>query len=334
MATEKYRYPAAGKWTSNTDNHVVGAVVTSTKNAPFWGLGGGGNSRSVYEASAGRNLGVYRSYFGDDIPGATAQANSDTAKGTVPWVSVKPTATWASVGTGGADAWCQNLANSLGGVAGPVLLSVHHEPEGDSQGTIAQWVAMQDRIYTFTQNKPNIRFGPILTGYDWIFSTGTYNLDATWPGAFNSGDFLAFDDYNYYGAYPTEQNYIDKTGTINHNWRELPATYFTPLSAWCAKKGIKWAIGEFALTHEAADYDIIHHGGTVAWLHNAYDWAAQEGNCLALSYFDSILHSRGDWTMNNYTPGSVLAGAAGSAKTKKTEFVSILKQSPVWRAKW
>lgn len=307
-----------------------GGGVTS---APFWGCGGGGNSRSVYEAAAGRSLGVFRSYGSTDIAGSVTQAKADTAKGTVPWVSIKRAATeWGLVGNGGDDAWCQSIATQFATVPGPVMVTINHEPEGD--GNLADWIRMYNRVYTFTQTKPNIRLGPILTGYDWIIDPNpAWKLDSSWPGAFLSGDFLAFDDYNYYGAYASQQAWVDKTGPINHNWRELPATYFAPLAAWCKKKGIQWAIGEFALTHEAADFDLSQHS-TVAWMHNAYNWAAAEGNCLAMSYFDSVIQSRGDWTMNNYVPGQFIASAATKGKTKKSEFVSILKESPVWRAKW
>lgn len=332
MATEKYRYPAAGKWTSNKDNHIVGAVVNKTSD-PFWGCGGGGNSRSVYETAAGRSLGLYRHYGSTDITAAVNQAKADAAKGTVTWVSIKRAASeWGLVGNGGDEAWCQSIANQFATVPGPVMLTINHEPEGD--GVLADWIKMHDHVYAYTQNKPNIMFGPILTGYNWVIDPNpAYKLDSSWPGAFNSGDFIGFDDYNYYGAYASQQAYIDKTGTINHNWTELPAKYFAPLSTWAKKKGIKWAIGEFALTHEAADFDLSQHGN-VTWLHNVYDWAKAEGNCLALNYFDSIISSRGDWTINNYTPGQFIASAATKGHTKKSEFVSILQQSPPWRPLW
>jgi hypothetical protein len=109
------------------------------------------------ENPAGRPVGVHRTYW---VPGqevaALAQSRADVAAGRVPWVSYKLPVTWAQAKTGAADTWARSITAGLATLPGPVMLTWHHEPEGD-QSPLSDFVAMHDRLYQFSRPDPDRR---------------------------------------------------------------------------------------------------------------------------------------------------------------------------------
>src|SRR5699024_9103014 len=114
---------------------------------------------------------------------------------------------------------------------------------------------MHTRAYHYMRQHPNLRTGPIFTGWTTIRSGNPdFRLDDMWPGAFDAGDFIAVDCYNYYGTYNQHGDYNWSTG----EWSPTPgdtkrmeperyvdqSDYYEVMSAFAKAKGIKWAIGE------------------------------------------------------------------------------------------
>jgi hypothetical protein len=172
------------------------------------------------ENPAGRPVGVHRTYW---VPGqevaALAQSRADVAAGRVPWVSYKLPVTWAQAKTGAADTWARSITAGLATLPGPVMLTWHHEPEGD-QSPLSDFVAMHDRLYQFSRPFPNIRCGPILTGYNQIFGTDPAQKPAAmWPGEFTSGDFFGMDAYMYWGTVKGRGVLLDRPEVLDPDRR-------------------------------------------------------------------------------------------------------------------
>lgn len=276
---------------------------------------------SPIETPAGRPIGAHRTYWdGDEVSSAITQCASDITAGRVPWVSFKlpSSQTWTQAAAGSCDAWAQDLCAQLGALPGPVMLTFHHEPEGDEQ-PLSDFVLMHDRLYQFSKPYDNLRCGPIMSSYNNIYGPiqdpttyGDQALATLWPGAFNSGDFCGFDAYNVYGT------------SRNGQWWYYGPEYWTPITAFVQAKGVQWAIGEFAISQGAADYDRTNHGGDLTMLREAYNTASSLGGCLALCYFDSNLNSITEWRLESDT----------GSPSKLDVYVDLLQHSPSWRRNW
>lgn len=254
-----------------------------TTGLPFFGAAVGGNSDPApLETQAGRVLGVRRHYWNDgQTASSLAMCAADVAAGRVPWPSYKIGVSWAEAAAGARDSWFAELCQDLNALGGPVMLTVHHEPEGD--GPIGDWVAMQARLAPIAKPFPNVKFGPIVTGWTVLYGNEQYRLDAMWPdGPSPDFGFFGYDAYNYWG-----RNSGDK-------WVELDV-YHQALGGWAQSHGLPWAVGEFGMTDNAGDQD-------AEWIARAYDDAVTLGGCLALAYFDSNLNSPNnpDWDLEDH----------------------------------
>jgi len=339
--------------TASSKAAVRFSAETAASGAPFWGVAHGGNTMpTVIETPAGRPVGVHRTYYeGTQVTQGISMARADVAAHRVPWISFKLPDTWANAKRGSCDAWATDICSQLGALAGPVMLTWHHEPEQD-ESPITDFVAMHDRLYQFSKPYANIKCGPILTAWDWLYGSvqapatwGQYQLDTVWPGAFNSGDFLGIDAYC---------SYLTAKGG---KWLFLGDAYWRPIAAFAASKGVDWAVGEFGISAGAAAYNRSitggnasgTSGGDITWLREAYSTATSLGGCLALSYFDSGLNSTTNaasawttaalvghpaWPLESQTVGSTTYPADTGSPSKFDVFVDVLKQSPTWRAHW
>lgn len=328
---------------------------------PFLGASGGNNTvATAIESAAGRPVGVHRIY-GDGAATSGAQtvanvlatASADVAAGRVPWVSYKLPAgiTWATAKTGAADGFAQARCAEMGALPGPVMLTWHHEPEGD-QSPGSDFAAMHARLYQFSKPYGNIKCGPVLISYNELHQVPAgagWGLDTLWPGAFDAGDFIAFDAYCHYGT------------ASGGSWFFLGPTYLTPLAQFAARKGVPWAIGEFGISATAAAYNRAITGGSpdgtsggdVTWLKEAWQTALDlnqnTARCLAMSYFDSPFASTTNVTVtrNGVTIGAALAGqpawlldnqngnlADSGTPSKLSVFTGLLQQSPTWQRNW
>jgi hypothetical protein len=271
------------------------ATPTLNSAAPYVGASVQGNGDpSAMEASAGRTLGLHRTYWNySKISSSVSQATADAKAGRIPWLSYKLPVSWADAAAGKADAQTKDLAQQLATVPGEVWVAIHHEPEGD--GDLSDWVAVQKRLLPLLAAAPNVRTSIILTAWDTFDSKNSaYSLDALWPG--NMVDILGFDVYNRYG----DVNHPDSGWTEMSRWYDL-------IAPAAKKRGVDWAIAETGYTDAAAAKD-------ADWLTRAYEDMANRTDLpgLGLSYFNSTANSVGSWALTG---------------VKVTKFDAILNES-------
>lgn len=262
---------------------------------PYVGAAVGSNGDpAALEKAAGRPLGLRRTYWNyGNIAASITTAIADAKAGRVPWLSYKLSVSWADAAAGKADAATKALATQLATVPGPVWVAIHHEPEGD--GTLSDWVKLQQRLLPMLQAAKNVRTSIILTGWDTFMSgNAAYSLDALWPGVM--ADILGIDRYNNYG----DQDHPGK------GWTEMKATYDL-VAPFAKAHGVDWAIGETGYTDSAVVKD-------ADWLTRAFDDMANHPVLpgVGLAYFDSSANSVGTWPFN---------------AAKQAKFVAILKRS-------
>jgi hypothetical protein len=273
----------------------TGPTGTPGSHAPYVGAAIQGNgSPTALEASAGRVLGLHRTYWNyNNVASSIKQATADAQAGRIPWLSYKLSVSWADAASGKADAATRALAAKLASVPGPVWVAINHEPEGD--GNLSDWVAVQRRLLPLLAAAPNVRTSIILTAWD-TFESGnrSYSLDSLWPGKMVS--ILGFDAYNPYG----------ENKQPARRWVEM--NHFYDRIAPAAKSlGVDWAIAETGYTDAAAAKD-------PDWLTRAYDDMANRPDLpgLGLCYFNSSANSVGSWPLTG---------------VKDAKFDAILKRS-------
>lgn len=315
--TATTKEPIAGN-DQPTSTQSAGPAAPVASDAPFLGAAFNTLSAAPVETPAGRPIGVHRTYWSaNQVAASITQSASDVAAHRIPWVSYKLPDTWTNAKNGSCDAWAKDICAKLGALSGPVMLTWHHEPEGDDT-PITDFVAMHTRLYQFSRPYTNIKCGPILSAYDEFYGPsqapatyGSYALSNLFPSGFKAGDFIGFDQYNVYGT------------SRNGKWWYFGPEYLTKIAAYAKSQGVDWAIGEYGISHDAATYN-RSLTGDVDWLREAYTSATSLGGCLALCYFDSNLNSITDWRLETDT----------GSPSKLNVFVDILKHSPVWRANW
>jgi hypothetical protein len=274
---------APGPTVTSTPTGAPSATATGPAGAalPFVGAAVGGNgSPASMEASAGRVLGLHRTYWNyGNIPASIKSATADANAGRIPWLSYKLSVSWADAAAGKADAATQALAAQLATVPGPVWVAIHHEPEGD--GNLSDWVALQQRLLPILAQAPNVRTSVIFTAWD-TFDSGNpaYSLNALWPG--NMVDIMGVDAYNRYG---------DATHA-NKGWQEM-SHFYDEIAPAAKARGVNWAIAETGYTDAAAAKD-------PDWLTRAFDDMANQKTLpgLGLCYFNSSANSVGSWPLN------------------------------------
>jgi hypothetical protein len=254
---------------------------TGSNQMPYVGAAVSGNSSPAsMEASAGRVLGLHRTYWNyGNVAASIKSATADATAGRIPWLSYKLSVSWADAAAGKADAATQALAAQLATVPGPVWVAIHHEPEGD--GNLSDWVALQKRLLPILAQAPNVRTSVIFTAWD-TFDSGNpaYSLNALWPG--NMVDIMGVDAYNRYG---------DATHA-NKGWQEM-SHFYDEIAPAAKARGVNWAIAETGYTDAAAAKD-------PDWLTRAFDDMANQKTLpgLGLCYFNSSANSVGSWPLN------------------------------------
>ena len=274
---------------------VVGAAV------------GGNDDPVVFEGQVGGSLGVRRTYFqSGQVSNAVRVAQADKAAGRVSWISFKLPYTWKEMAAGKGDAWARDLAKRLGAVGGHVWVAFHHEPETDRNQSIGDWVAMQKHLSPVVRGAAsNVAFSVIYTGWNQFYGPTQYRMANVWPGD-GLVDVVGFDIYNLYGA---QSN--GKTGTNNV---DLAETYLPQITAFTSAHHVAWGLAETGYTDELAAID-------PHWFSRSYDQVASAGG-VAVSYFNSSLHSTGSWPIDTAAKISdyrrVVAKAPASAETSPT----------------
>jgi hypothetical protein len=208
--------------------------------------------------------------------------NEDLANARLPWVSVK-TPSWAEMAAGEHDAEIDEMLVALDAAAGPVWLTIHHEPEGgggvnspDDPAGPAGHVAMnrQVRSRMTALGVDNVALAPILMSWTWATGSGR-NPDEWWEDGLY--DFLGVDQY------------CDAEATLlDDNWETV--------RRWAYDKGVTVAVGEWGMrgSDEAAGQRVRDWYESAA---NSYDDVGL-ARVIGLSAFDSGLNSpTGSWEL-------------------------------------
>lgn len=308
--TELY-YGATDGWHSFLDDHLVeggapptqrmfgdpgiGNLYYGESNLP----GPGGVSGTGRETFYGKKCGVSRTYWNwSTANSAVSQAAGDLAQGRVPWMSFKLTGgngsqdqTWAQFATS-PQAWWGNMISDLAAIGkGPIMITLHHEPNGDGQPS-ASHKAMYNTAYATLAGIPQIMLGGCLSaGYYQISQpAGPHFLISDWYTT-NTMHFYGLDMYNpwYPGAADTEYRSVDQE--FRQGGMEQCAA-LNPL--------IPVAIGEYGIRT-----DTRTSGRSAQWMQDAYDYC-RNNNAPIVSYFDSGVGApNGPWILDQ-TPSGAL----------------------------
>lgn len=226
-----------------------------------------------------KRLSVHRSYFQpDDIAGLVAQAREDLSYHRLPHVSIKPPSTWAQVASGAYDAWLRQLADELNGLANPVFLTIHHEPENDAGPvgmTPQDFVAMFTKaVSIFSRRAPKVTVFPVLMG--WTFDPRSGRNPNEW--FVSSSPIFGLDLYNPWSP------------TNGKSWEEF-TTKMDNIVPYAHGKPI--AIGE-----HGCRTDPNTPGKAANWMRNAFAYAKSH-NIVSMSYFNSGQNSPdGTWALD------------------------------------
>jgi hypothetical protein len=221
-----------------------------------------------WERTLGKPLALHRSYFApDQTTKLVTQCVADLRRQRMPHVSMKPAGTWADVASGRRDDWLVNLFDSLEPVAGPVFLTIHHEPENDAgaPGMLApDFVAMQRRAIRIAHERaPHVTVVPVLQ--HWTFDLRRKNIDPeSW--VVPESDVFGLDLYNPWSP------------TNGKPWRTFSSKY-AEVEPWIAGKPV--VIGEYGCRQ-----DPTRPGRAEKWLRDAVSFAREQG-VVSMAYFNS-----------------------------------------------
>lgn len=224
-------------------------------------------------------LTVRRSYFEPaGTNGLIQRCKDDHAAGRFPFVSSKVPGTWADVAAGRQDTWLLNLLRGLGALSKPVMLGLHHEPEeqaGPPGMSPANFVAMQTHAVALAQTTaPNVSIVPILMQWTFDSRSGRNPYDWLVPAC----EVFGLDCYNDWSP----------GGRIPWLSFGQKASLAVP---YAGQKPV--AIAEYG-----CHTDPSQPGRAAAWMRDAFSFASQH-NMIAMSYYDSNLHSRwGSWILD------------------------------------
>jgi hypothetical protein len=255
----------------------------------------------------GRRVGLTRRY--SDVAGssgALSLISGDIAAGRLPWVSYKvdgiPGADatgWAAFAAGNGDSWFSGVLSGLNAIGGgPIILTLHHEANGD--GAATDYQAMYAHAHTMTSAYPQILLAPNLSwGYSTI-TTGT--RAATW---FNPAtcDIFTFDSYNHV-------SYSPANGKKDLSVNQVFGLQRNELAQLDPTK--PWAVGEWGVRTGANGINVTNNevaaaaGSAATWMKDAYDYCRNSG-CYAMAYFDSgtnVKDGGSPWTLNDTTDGT------------------------------
>ncbi len=258
----------------------------------YWGSSIGGNGNPTrHETPAGKSLSVRRTFWGWDSSRTSmiTTIKADLAANRLPWVSTK-TPKWAQVAAGQYDAELDDMLRKVDATAGPVFLTIYHEPEDNTdsgtgrekceqevpkncEGTAADWRAMQkhfrDRMNAV--GTKNITLAPILMSWTWDTRSNRTPSDYWVSGIW---DFYGVDHYQDGG-----------TGAIADmaSWKNFVA--FTEA------KGLPYGVGEWGTRGSDA--------AAAKRVQDFWNWGfVNKKDIIAYSYFDSGLNSpSGSWEL-------------------------------------
>lgn len=242
-------------------------------------------SLEAWEQDLGATLSVHRSYFHpvrSEAVNLVQQCREDLASGRLPHVSIKLPRTWQAVAAGEADDWLRSLLRPLGEDGGPVILTLHHEPENDAgpPGMLPRdFVAMQSRAIGLAADlAPLVTVVPVLQ--HWTFEVVRPLADpAAWmvPDA----EVMGLDIYNPWSP------------ANGKPWRSF-GSKVDEAREWLGDVPV--AVGEYGCREDPAN-----PGLAAAWLRDAAEYARDNG-VVSMSYFNSDLNAPdGSWELTGRT---------------------------------
>ncbi|MGH9246803.1 MAG: hypothetical protein ACRD29_21330 [Acidimicrobiales bacterium] len=235
-------------------------------------------------ASVGE-VGVHRTFYQwDDLDRELAVIGQALAAGRLPWTSFKPpldtNAPWADVASGRFDADIVARAEGYDRVGGPLLVTFHHEPEGDDAGSVAEWAAAWTRVHDVTRAaRPleRVAMAPILG--EWVFNPTNARGD---PAPFLTDEVLDRADVLGFDLY---QNASGKSF----------GTRMESVLHWLDSRGASHPVG----IGETGCSESFGPPGAAAWWRDAWAWmAANTDRVGVVSYFNSQRNSRADWRLD------------------------------------
>jgi hypothetical protein len=237
-----------------------------------------GLSLSALEDALDHRLTLHRSFFAPtQVSDLVRQVTEDHAAARLPVVSTKLPGSWAQMASGQYDAWLHDLLDRLDALTGPVMLSLHHEPENDTTGpgmAPTDWVALQQRAIAAAQGK-TITILPILMAWTFHPQSGR-NADEWWvPDA----AVMGIDTYNFWSP------------TNGADWVAFE-DWMAPVRAYARDKPL--LVGEYGCRTPSGD-----PARAAAWMHDAFEYACANG-VVGMAYFDSSLNSPdGSWVLDD-----------------------------------
>jgi hypothetical protein len=244
-----------------------------------------GRSVTAWEERLGSTLSLHRSYFKPDrneTAQLVRQCRDDQRHGRLPHVSIKPSWTWGDIASGVQDDWLDNLLRKLGDLSGPVLFTVHHEPENDAGGPDmrpSDYVAMQRRLLEHAADlAPLVIVAPVLQ--HWTFDPLRPEGDPR-DWLVPEAPVMGLDVYNPWSP------------MNGKGWRSF-GSKMDEVLGWFGDTPL--VIGEYGCREDPSV-----PGMTAEWLHDAAEYARSH-NIVSMSYFNSSVESPdGTWALSGRT---------------------------------
>lgn len=308
MAVEAFHEVSADGWYSFKDNHKVN-FGTGTITGRVFGdpgvnnlyFGATNDHLASRETFAGHRLGLNRTYWNSSsgsTSSAVSQASTDIAAGRVPWLSFKLQGLtgqgtgvgWAQFASGAGDTWFNGLLASLDAInGGPIMVTLHHEPNGDGPAT--DYLAMSNHAMSLKGSSyPQILMTPCLSWNYYDITSGAVRYSA-WASK-TSCDVFGFDSYNHI-------SYVPANGKKLLSVSDMFGLQKAELAALDSTK--PWAVGEWGNRTNPSSA-----GQAATQMLAAYDYARQNG-CMGLSWFDSgtnVNDGGSTWVLDNTSDGT------------------------------
>jgi hypothetical protein len=169
-------------------------------------------SFSALESASGRALDMDRVYSLWNTPQPSPQAAWDVGHAVIPVVSIDTqtttggTVSWAAIAAGQYDTTIAAQARGLASLPGPVVLSFDHEPDMQTHGTAANFVAAYRHYVSVVRatGASNVSFALILTAPTYATSA----ISSWYPGD-GYVDWVAADGYNGDGCLGHGTKWLD-----------------------------------------------------------------------------------------------------------------------------
>lgn len=197
--------------------------------------------------------------------------------------------TWAQVGAGQADAWLTALLTQLDALGVPVILSLHNEPFGDSQGTAATWGQMfaRCRLLMTQLGTKHISLTALLQVEPFDHTDGDSQNDPR-PYLLAVAPYIDLWGMNGYNHWS-----VGKPASKWYTQDQVFGYVYAAMMAIDPSKGV--VIGEWGVRTDPAN-----PGRAAQWMRDFYQWCLAHGVVFA-AFFDSdanVNDNGSPWTLD------------------------------------